>query len=450
MNIFALLTKFVLGLWRKFKVHRAGARNVLREFIYLDEVSLLSLLSSLKGEVTEKTSDQLVDSITMDAGTKASIGTAVTGAAEITSRFQTSNSRTTQTFKKATVQSWFKELYTFPKIKKISVQDCEKEFDDIDGLKSEKDASLAVKSGNIERGDLVEFRIRLSADPIFRASTMIAEFADMADEMPEKYLDRSVIALLEDMRPMNKVLNLLLVGLIPIRAEAVDYQVAVIGEDEYIVRREAANKLDLETKPLTIVGVTDHLAYWKDIRRVLFSNAELTILARVAQSGLQKSWTPVKLVDLFSDVSPDFAEQINKIGKLPFSAMSGQNDSAPSDDPLVNTFDSYRKLLTKECSEPLSEEQSAWLDTTVSSLASSAKTVEEQKAGFDQIKSQVAGYVELTLEPEKDLELRNMARDSNGLPLFAKKGSAASAPVIEHQLDAMTPLLDVEVIAIYW
>ena len=130
MNIFS---------WVKAKLRRerppkpdlpAPPPGELREFVYLDEVSLRSLLSSQKGEITDGVSDQVARSREAEIGAVVNASVATVGGAEVTSRFQTSNSSTLQTSRKATVQSWFRELHQRADIRLIGLPEEVDQFAD--------------------------------------------------------------------------------------------------------------------------------------------------------------------------------------------------------------------------------------------------------------------------------------------------------------------------------
>ena len=73
-----------LKFWRKSN-SGAAPDNPLREFVYLDEVSLRSLLSSQVGEVKDSTSKQTSDTFGADVGSSVSVGVPQVGKSELTS-----------------------------------------------------------------------------------------------------------------------------------------------------------------------------------------------------------------------------------------------------------------------------------------------------------------------------------------------------------------------------
>ena len=207
----------------------------LREFVYLDEVSLRSLLSSQKGEMTDSTSEESVDALEAEASTTLGANPGLVAKAELASRFQTTNSSTFQTARKATVQSWFRELHRIPGLRLVEVAKPEKPAADIDALASTTDTSLVVSQNALQRGSLVEFRVKLKADPVFHLGTMVSEFSSMAEDYPNMFGADNGLAAIREVRPINKILQRLLAGLIPIRAEAVGYSVVDIGGVEGLV-----------------------------------------------------------------------------------------------------------------------------------------------------------------------------------------------------------------------
>ena len=101
------------GLWHRRKKQGATARNTatklpLREFVYLDEVTLRSLLASQTGAVTDQVSSAITQAEQAELTGKISASAGV-AKSEVGSRYQTSNTQNIQTSRKAIVQSLFKE-----------------------------------------------------------------------------------------------------------------------------------------------------------------------------------------------------------------------------------------------------------------------------------------------------------------------------------------------------
>lgn len=297
---------------------RQVSKNPLREFIYLDEVSLQSLLSSKNGEMTSSTSTEVSQSVETEMRSSASVAATGIGKAETGSRFQTLNSSTLQTAKKATVQSWFRELDKIPNLRAVETMQQVQAFVDAKEMLACDNRSVCIRGDQFLRGDVVEFRVRLAADPIFHLVTIVSEMKSMAEDYPTMMAGNGGLEQFGELDGISKVLQRLLAGLIPVRAQVMDYVVVEIESHEYLVHVDALKGLEIEHKPLEIGCVTELDAYWKDIRRVLFSDAEFTMLCRVAKKGLKQKWTPVKLADLLGQLAPDLEHQIDDAARIMF------------------------------------------------------------------------------------------------------------------------------------
>ena len=93
---------------------------------------------------------------------------------------------------------------------------------------------------------------------------------------------------------------------------------------KYLVHRSLLSQMPADARnraqPAFLVGVAQNDLFWKDIRRVLFSQARYTVFCRLAAEGLIKNWSPVKMADVFSGITSDFDEMIRGLGD---SLMSG-------------------------------------------------------------------------------------------------------------------------------
>lgn len=451
--------KSVLAFFKGKRKNKAPAEvrphepQPLREFVYLDEVSLRSLLSSQQGEITDATSQQVADSLVGEVGTKTSADAQVLKG-ELTSRFQTTNSSTLQTSRKATVQSWFREFHAMRGLRLITPPQAPvvavREFRDLAGA---DDKSISLLATDLRRGDLVEFRVQLAADPVFRLGTMVTEFAGMADDYPDMFGAGNNLAQLQEFLRVNKILQRLLAGLIPVRAVALDYAVIKIGDDEYVVHKDAVANLALEQRSLEIVGVTEHMAYWKDIRRVLFSEAEFTLLCRVARSGLNDSWTPVKLAEMFRDLTPDLVDQINQAGRIPLGSHSSNAAADTRKSQLTSALHAYKTSVLSETKATLTPEQDAEVLSIILDASERVGSVSDQRSAFALVGQLLASTSKTDLDPTRDLELREAARTQSGLSLFpmiaAPPSSPSPAPLPPSSV-VEPRVLDVEVIAIYW
>lgn len=423
----------------------------LREFVYLDEVSLRSLLSSQTGEVTDTRSEQHVEGSQFNMDSAVGFKAPGFSKADFGSRYQTSNSSTLQTSRKATVQSWFGELHRIDGLRLVEPGHARATALDETELLAIEDKSALVVADDLQRGALVEFKVRLRADPIFHLGTMMTEFAGIADETPEMFRESGALQQLATFMPINRVLQRFLAGLIPIRCEALEHVVVEICGVEYVVRKDSVAGLALAARPLEIVGVTEHLAYWKDLRRVLFSDAEFTILGRIARTGLQDIWTAIKLGDLFRVVAPDFDEQIATASKIPFGDAGGTSVNV-NELALRHALYVYRDHFLATSGSTLSADQDSRLTIEIERLLPRASSATGQRSAFQVVHDMLTAETASMIDAAEDSFMRERARNESGLSLFPALSNSTVTIGGDEPEEQAAParLLDVEVVAIYW
>lgn len=442
---------------RKNEAQDLKRRLPLREFVYLDAVSLHSLLVSQMETIPEAITQAIsrADEAELIGSMSASVGSELIGKAEsqISGRYQTSNSDSTQSSRKAVIQTLFKELREQPLDFKLVAPERVASLEAPSELKDAK-SNVADAASNFTRGTLVEVEVVLAVDPVFKLGAMMNEWSAMADVYPTMFSAHGVLGFLRESEPIMKILDRFLAGLIPIKATAVNYVAVKVDGVEYIAHKDAIQALGLEARPLRITGVTEHLGFWKDVRRVLFSEARFTMLCRVARDGLHDKWTPVKLADLFSEVAPDFVDQINAVrapsaNDAPAATAQGRNLA------LADALLHYKRALTPD-GMAVTEADSIALAQLVAQLSISANDATSQRAAFDRVR-------EFTLlrhgiqapDADADLEARRDARGRAGLELFPT--TTPPLTVTKKPMNTVAPeevddgrILDTEVIAIYW
>ena len=425
-------------------------RPPLREFVYLDETSLRSLLSSQIGEVTDTTSRAISDGTLNEAS--GGIGLKAPVNVQMNTRFQTTNSNTRQTSSKASVQSWFRELLQQPGLRLVKPIAEVSPAQTMEALRAVLDKSILISATDLTRGSLVEFSVRLKADPVYHLGTVVSEFAGMVEDHPDLMTSNLSLDTFKEGLMVNKILQRLLVGLVPVRGEVIDYRVVEIEGAEHVVHVKALEGLEIETRPLEIVGVTDQFAYWKDIRRVLFSEAEFTVLCRVSRGGLQRTWTPVKLADLFAALTPGLVDQLNEAALSPLLPKPRVRATDARELRLGVALQLYASAMVSAAGTTLTDEQNARIEQRIYETSDRSWSASAQRSAFTAVADELRQVADIRVDPDIDLSLRERARILSGLPLFPSlepKEAADSAPQLLSE-GSVTRLLDVEVVAIYW
>ncbi|MXW75320.1 MAG: hypothetical protein F4Z58_04650, partial [Acidimicrobiaceae bacterium] len=363
--------------------------------LYLDEVSVYSLLASRKGAIATEFTESQTASLNSEVGGSLGGGFGVTKA-EVRSRIESAQSRTSQVLRKAIIQTSFKELHDLerPGLRLACARNNSRTPETNSRADLERHLNQHLSTGHIidprtlGRGDLIEVEVVLEADPIFRVSTIITTIREILEENMQLFSGENVDQLAE-MRSIGRLLESLLADLVPIRGTLVNYRVVEFGGSEYLVHRDLADPFgvggDLALSDAVVVGVAERDLFWKDIRRVLFSGSRFTVFCRLGGEGLQDRWRPIKLMDVLHDIHPVFGEQIGDLGETALRAMEvavdasqqPQSLSGEREDPLLQQ---YITMLVESHGQVLDPNEVADLVAAVEPPAGWTETIDERRS----------------------------------------------------------------------
>ncbi|MFE3264580.1 hypothetical protein [Streptomyces sp. NPDC059215] len=438
-------------------------RNQLREFVYLDEVSVTSLVSSRKGAVPSEITDKLTDAVrtSVSSNTEASSKVLKSGVGSV---LESTRTQDRQVLRKATIQATFKDLYEEEwdamAMRTVTSSSNTPQVSEIRNMLARPEASARemprwiVGQEQLTRGSLVEVEVELQADSVFQVSAFVSSFLDMFAGNSELagQIDRQEA---DGVREFNGILEKLMVGLVPIKCRLINYEAVEVGGKEYLVNRELLGALPTGQRPQGIstylVGVTEQDLFWKDIRRILFSKAQVRILCRLNQAGVRSSWTAVKLADMIGSIVPGFAQQFNSFVTDVLHAMTSDSSvQAPQDAARIETLVTYGHLLAQEGTITLTDEDRSELRRIANENAHLlTSTIPESRPAFQRIAQYMEDRYGFLADPDKAHDLRMQARSHAGL-----NGALSIQPVITSGLRVPTNreerFLDAEIIAIYW
>jgi hypothetical protein len=441
-----LATRFKVWFRRKRRNRAARRRRAaLREFVYLDEVSIFSLLASRLGPIATEFTENQRASLKAEVG---GVGSSVEAGSQV--------------LRKSTVQTSFKELYELETdslmLRPIDHKTKRPKVDNIHDVILSKEVLIAdgwiIDPENLSRGNLIEAEVQLEASDIFRVSSVLATILEIIDENPEMFGVEGPN--LTQGKAAGRVLDKLLVGLVPVSGVAIDYQVIAIENKEWILHRKLLSGLSdrhsLQSYPLYIVGVAEQSLFWKDVRRVLFSNARFRVLCRLAQDALKNSWTPVKLAHILDLVKPGLGDQIDTLGSVVLASMVNASTADQTTDrrELVrNALIRYAMLLGEHYKQEITV-----TDLTTAGLLSDEQcdnfyNFETRRGAFNHISSFLKQRFDGNFDPLVVAQYRMVALveaglDPTGKPLPTGTSTAAPPSVVEKRF------LDSEFVAIYW
>jgi hypothetical protein len=430
--------------WRR---KRKEPRDRHREFIYLDEVSVVSLLAALEGEIKQSVTNTLTRAEESASSTSAAVPK---GVLRSESRFSSTRSTTNEVVRRAVIQSTFRDLWRRDvgvllhdtsagrRKRRMTVSGSSDLSRSLGKLKAGK---LAVSLADVRRGDILEIDVTLDADDFFKKVTAGATLLDLMEG--KEPLFGVAAADVRQVAPMIEVLKELSVGLVPVRGIATSHCVIDHDGESLIVAREALHDALLpHARDLELVGFTEAGSYWRDLRRTLFSRATFTAYVRVERTELSPPWNPIKLVDLLEAITPELRDEVAGA----FQGLNtGRNDRTPSHparEAERSQLTRFAADLTTELNAiPASDDMDAAIVSATASLVN-ATTVIERRRAFDVVAEAIGGA---------DID-RELVRSVRSRWIDADEGNSAAPTVksTDQQVPKLPVQLEVEFVALYW
>lgn len=449
---------------RRGRAARSQSHSLLREFVYLDEVSVFSLISSRLGSIaTEFTANESRSLTTELTGTTSASAGVVKG--ELQGRNESTRTQGTQVLRKATVQTTFRELYQYIeddlllRPKSDEPPDLGRRMTMTEALEQCRTTGWALPASELQRGRLLEVDLELETEAIYQIGVVMDSFLQLFEEAPT-IIGSELKESLNDVLSMNAMLAKLLVGLIPLRGRAPDYSVVTLADnEEWLVHRKALPKLNAEwmaeVRELDVVALAEAPLFWKDVRRILFSASKYSVLCRIGRNHLHDDWTPVKLVDVVRGLAPEVARELDSAGRVLVASIEpsgGADSTGVSSDNTAK----IRHALHTYGQELASRNGKSWEPSLVSDevLPTDASgdwlTVEDQRRPFDALTDRLQEVFGISLSREELAQVRHEALVGAGLvPLISSTPSASAESSTSADLRSFR-ILDTEVIAIYW
>ena len=293
----------------------------LREFVYLDEVSVVSLSSSLRGALAEEITDS--ESSTLKTDSRLELGVRVPYLKSKTgygAEFSSSEGR--QILRKSTIQSKYKDLMSdlsnrlkiLHDTQEITApSDAAKLLTEIKEWKPEDSVGWLRPADDFVRGDLVEFEVELAADVVYGAGLTLSSMAGVLKRIGQ--VDQSGLdeATINQLQVLSEVLTQLLIGLIPVKSKVVGWKVLEYDKRLFLITDDVASRLANSKKvaisSLFITGVLEETLFWKDVRQVLFNNHRMKVLCRITES-ISKEWNPIKMFDVLMSILPSIPDEL--------------------------------------------------------------------------------------------------------------------------------------------
>jgi hypothetical protein len=449
--------------WRRRRLSRAAKKHAdapLREFVYLDEVSVYSLIAARRGPLATEFTETETSSLRSEVGGSVGASGGI-GKAELSSRLESSESRGSQVVRKSIVQATFKDLAEYEQ-EKMAIRATGPSIDPppvasaeelIELLRSPPRGHL-VGPGRLRRGELLELDIQLEAEPVFRASTVMSTVFEFFDDNPELVasLDRGALGQGE---MATRMLKRMLAGLVPIRGRVATWRRISVDGQECLASEQLLTPIPdlsaLDPQPIYVVGVAEAELFWKDLRRVLFAESEYFVMCRLARSGLQANWSPVKLVEVLKTVLPDLGQVVEGLGE---SFLAGMREGAEG--ATTSSGGASRQAVLEFARRISPGEEPGWTEGELESAGllradlAPLDRPESRRQALQPVVEFIEGKSGQSISAEVVAKHRFEALREFGLIDELPKGAGDAATPSAPRRAARDFLLDAEIVAIYW
>lgn len=441
---------------RRLRKAERSERGPLREFVYLDEVSVYSLMASQVGLIVTELTDTQATSLQSEVS--SGLGVSAPFKAEIGSKVQGSESRSSQVLRKAIIQTTFRDLRESAErsgaLRLAATTEPPPAVTSLDEVarlgRAGNSSPWVVPHESLRRGDLVELDVQLEAEPIYQADAVMSGLLEIIQDDPAAF-GLTDLGALAEARLVSRMLDKVLAGLVPLRGRAVNYDAIDVDGEVWLVHSDVSAQLDAPATltPVFLVGVAQEGLFWKDVRRVLFSGSCYRALARLNTDGLRSTWTPVKLVDVLRDVVPDFADVMETMNKGVLASMSSAvaaQQAVTASDRLYAVATEYASLLADRTGIEVAEQD--LVRTELSSVGAGATpTIRDIRQALEPVTKLVEDRSGQAISRETAADYRVAAITKAGL---LEPATATAAAFVISDKETPERFLDSEIVAVYW
>jgi hypothetical protein len=408
---------------KKLAAAAAGEPTELREFVYMNDVSLYSLQTSLVGPLADSFTDAQSKSLTSTIEASAEAGNDLLAKGAIRSSLAANRSASTQVLRRATVQSTFRSFLGTARHLIVPTR-----APSTKAPAPHSSTGMTLEMSAFSRGQLLELDVNLRSQWLFEVITVMDAMGELSQ------LGGASLAGLASSAQL-KAMKELLVGLIPIEATVVGWSAvtATDGSTRMVSENELSTVLPDErasARPIKLVGAASESLFWRDIRTVLFSNHQYRVLARVDRDGVHDGWNPLKLLDVLGSLDPSGSANLltAALMDLPRAPQTAPQPEVVGEEArrfvaLVTSFHGWEAVDPSDAIELLENFD--------------LNDFEERRLGFDKVAHLVAAGRAL----DRNLVFRARTESANG-------PNTPEAHPLQEQVAAAH--IEVEFIAMYW
>ncbi|WP_434523250.1 DUF6414 family protein [Halorubrum sp. AS12] len=335
----------------------------LREFIYLDETSVVSLLASLEGEITESLITRS-ESVNRELG-KSDKGLSYKGTGyNRINESETLERSGSETIQKSVIQSRFDELYESRQNQLLLPSE--------EGLEVEE----------VTRSEIIELDGYVNVAESYRVFKILEYMTNTFEDIEE--LQESIEDIpREEVDAVSGFLSSLFGNQVPVKIDAANYRI-VEGHIQHIHNLNSAE----EGKPISIVAYLNRDSLWDDPLTVFSDNTEFTIYGRVISNDVD--WTPLRLTRVLEDHFPDQARQVNMALK---TALLNLEKEGGKSEVSIDVEKNLEELLS-DLESGLETRGYSLVDSDLTTFASDDVTADSEFEDYTEARDEVEHVLE--------------------------------------------------------
>jgi hypothetical protein len=431
------------------RLNRKAAMMEIREFVYLDEISVESLLASSDGEILVESTNTKSSSIEVGGSGSADLFKKASFAPSL----KASRGKAVQELRKSVAQSAFARFrernQTHFTIRPLdSMKPRRKDPARLLALdrKTLRRLRQGVPLSSLSRGDLLEIETNISAADSYKARTAMTAVTDVIEAYPS-FLTIEQRDALKSARPLTELIDKLNGDAIPVIGEFSSLRINVLDGEPWLL--QSARTPSNESSSLLLESVVQPNWFWGDIGRTLFQNRRFRILCRVVSPDLRSTPGSSYVGTILRTIDPRLAETIDDMGPMFLGALrSGTSqghknrDTPSASADLVAWYVNELKVLGHpDLSAGASIGLGGFEAVPVRSLQFSAQT--EFFLSLDQALELTATTISL----DQRAGLRDRARTEFGLWPWS---AATTVQTTSSHEGESHQYLEIEIVAAYW
>lgn len=424
----------------------------LREFIYLDEVSLISLIAAKGGAIAEEikaNNQSLIEGgVSGTIGYEATVGSNLIGSTKgslgTSVDLKTSSTQGIETTFKLVAQSRFKQFMASENIKSSVIS----------GAKFSQDSNPLDADKGL-RGKLFELDVIPQPTQLFSVSLVMDEIIKMADKAPGQLEQLIPAASSQQLLFGISMLKLLYAGLIPLEASVKGLSILTKDGTNRIVKTpEVINSepVDDKVSNLKITALASQQNFWTDIRRALYTGKEFKVLVRAIGDCIESNPRSLPLIDVLKSISGNtFGELSNNLDKLSSLNLGSMANLDQEGAQLYrNALCTYGNKILAYAKRKTTSRISA-LEKFVNSLSIDDLDISSQVAYFNAVSEFLKEKFDISTKEELKAKYRSEARAEAGLSLIEERPTTQKSQMARDDHETKTDYyLDVELVAMYW